>query len=85
MTDHPNYRALNASGDKAREEYSYTERRAELYDLIEQAGHYRNLERSTRDLGNRYGVSHETIRNDIQAIHEWKAEHLGEHASARPV
>jgi hypothetical protein len=82
MTDHPNYRALNPPDDKPRDEYTYTERRSELYDLIEQAGHYRNLERSTRDLGNRYGVSHETIRNDIQAIHEWKAEHLGDNASA---
>jgi len=82
MTEHPNYRALSPPDEKARPEYTYTERRAELYDLIEQAGHYRNLERSTRDLGNRYGVSHNTIRNDIEAIHEWKADHLGQHATA---
>jgi DNA-binding FadR family transcriptional regulator len=82
MTDHPNYRALSPPDEKARPEYTYTERRAELYDLIEQAGHYRNLERSIRDLGNRYGVSHTTIRNDIEAIHEWKADHLGQHATA---
>ena len=78
MTDHPNYRAISPPPDKAREEYTYAERRARLYDMLDRAGHYRNLERSTRELGDRFGVSHTTIRNDIQAILEWKADHLGE-------
>lgn len=82
MTDHPNYRSLSPPEDKPREEYTYAERRAELYDAIDRAGHYRNLERSQRQLGDRYGVSHTTIRKDINAILEWKADHLGENAEA---
>ena len=82
MTSHPNYRRLAPPADKAPTEYSYVERRAELYDAIEEAGHYRNLERTRRDLGERYGVTHKTIQNDIAAINEWKAAHLGDHAEA---
>jgi hypothetical protein len=82
MADHPNYRALSPPADKAPDEYTYVERRAELYDLIEQAGHYRNLERSTRDLGARFGVSHTTIQKDIRRILEWKADNLGQHIDA---
>jgi transposase len=82
MSDEPNYRALSAPEDKSRPEYSYVERRAELYDLVEQAGHYRNLERSQRDLARRYGVSQATIQKDLKRIREWKADRLGDHAEA---
>jgi len=82
MGDHPNYRALSAPETKPREEYTYAERRAELYDLIDQKGHYRNLERSTRQLGDRFDVSHVTIQNDIEAILEYKTQHLGENTKA---
>jgi len=83
MSDNdPNYRAITPPADKKRTEYSYVERRAELYDMLERAGHYRNLERSTRQLGDRFGVSHTQIRKDIQRIMKWKAEHLGDHVDA---
>jgi len=82
MSSEPNYRALSPPDHKPTDEYSYVERRAELYDLIERAGHYRNLERSQRELGRRYGVSHTTIRKDINRILTWKAEHLGDHVDA---
>jgi len=82
MADHPNYRALSPDPDKQRPEYTYAERRSELYDMLDRAGHYRNLEQSTRQLGDRYGVSHTTIRKDIQAILDWKADHLGENTEA---
>lgn len=82
MSNEPNYRAINPPNDKPRDEYSYVERRAELYDLLEEAGHYRNLERSTRELGNEYGVSHTTIQKDIKRLLAWKADHLGENAHA---
>lgn len=82
MSNDPNYRALSAPSDKQREEYTWVERRAELYDLVEQAGHYRNLERSTRELGDRYGVSHTQIRKDLETIREWKRDHLGANAEA---
>lgn len=82
MSNEPNYRTLSPPTDKKRTDYTYVERRAELYNALEDAGHYRNLERSTRELGNRYGVSHTTIRKDIQRILSWKADHLGENAEA---
>jgi len=63
---------------KAREEWTWAERRAELYDQIEQVGHYSALGSSLRKLADRYDVSHTTIRNDLEAIREWEAEHLGD-------
>jgi len=80
MSDTPNYRKLAPPDDKDPEEYTWAERRAELYDMIERAGHYRNLERSQRELGDHYGVSHTTIQNDIQAVLTWQKAHLGNHA-----
>jgi len=83
MTDtEPNYRALTPPEDKPRSEYSYVERRAEIYDMLERAGHYRNLERSQRQIGDRYGVSHTQIQKDIRRILAWKREHLGDHTEA---
>lgn len=81
MSD-PDYRQLSPPENKPPDEYTWSERRAELYDMIEQAGHYRNLERSQRDLGRRYGVSHTTIRNDINAILEQCGKQLGDVAKA---
>lgn len=77
---HANYREINPPEDKPRDDYTPAERRAELFDAIEQAGHYRNLQRSYRQLGSKYGVSHETIRKDINRILDWKRENLSPHA-----
>lgn len=79
MSEQPNYRRMSPPPDKSPEEYTYVERRAELYDLIDQQGGYRNLDRSQRELGERYGVVHRTIQKDIERILEWEREHLGEH------
>jgi hypothetical protein len=77
---HANYREINPPPDKPESEYTPAERRAELFDMIERAGHYRNLQQSYRQLGGRYGVSHETIRKDINRVLEWKRENLSPHA-----
>jgi hypothetical protein len=77
---HANYREINPPSDKDAEDYTVAERRAELFDAIERAGHYRNLQRSYRQLGRQYGVSHETIRKDINRVLEWKKENLSPHA-----
>jgi len=69
---HANYREINPPDDKEPTDYTTAERRAELFDAIERAGHYRNLQRSYRQLGRQYDVSHETIRRDINKILEWK-------------
>jgi len=79
---HANYREINPPDDKPEDEYTVAERRAEIFDAIERAGHYRNLQQSYRQLGRRYGVSHETIRKDINRVLEWKAENLSPHAKA---
>lgn len=81
MSD-PNYRTISPPDDKSPGEYSYVERRAELYDMIERAGHYRNLERSQRELGRRYDVSAKTVNKDIQRVNEWIADHMGGTAEA---
>jgi hypothetical protein len=77
---HANYREINPPPDKNPEDYTPAERRAELFDAIERAGHYRNLQRSYRQLGEQYGVSKQQIRKDIVRILEWKEEHLSPHA-----
>ena len=77
---HANYREINPPSDTASEDYTTAERRAELFDAIERAGHYRNLQRSYRTLGKQYDVSHETIRKDINRVLEWKQAHLAPHA-----
>lgn len=82
MSNEPNYRTLSPPDDKEPVDYSWSERRSELYDMIERAGHYRNLERSQRELGRRYDVSHTTIRRDIEAILAWKNERMGDNAES---
>lgn len=82
MSNVPNYRKLSPPEDKDPEDYTWAERRAELYDMIERAGHYRNIERSQRELAARYGVAQNQIHEDIKAINEWTAEHLGAQAEA---
>lgn len=79
---HANYRQINPPDDTAKEDYTPGERRAEIFDLIEQAGHYRNLQRSYRQLGNQYGVTKQQIRKDIVRVLEWKADNLSPHAEA---
>lgn len=61
---------------KPRDDWTWAERRAELYDMLERAGHRAALP-SLRALGDRYDVSHTTIRKDLDAIAEWEAVHLG--------
>lgn len=82
MSDQPNYQRITPPPDKDPEDYTYVERRAELYEMIDQQGGYRNLDRSQRALGERYGVVHRTIQKDIQRVLEWKHEHIGEHAES---
>lgn len=82
MSNQPDYSRLSPPPEKDPTEYTYTERRAELYDMIERQGGYRNLNQSQRALGDRYGVVHRTIKKDIDRILEWKKEHLGDHAES---
>jgi len=73
----PDYAALagEAPFDKPAEKYSEVERRAELYKMIEQKGHPKNLEQSQTALGRKYGVSQQMISKDFQRIKEYVATH----------
>lgn len=61
----PDYSAVNLPS-KDRTEYSYVERRAELLQLIEQAGHPDAINQT--QLAERYGVSQSQISKDIDRI-----------------
>ena len=63
-------------------EYETAQRRGELYSLIEDAGHPRNIEKSQRELAERYGVSQPQISQDIAKIREFEAAHNGTRAKA---
>lgn len=82
MSDQPNYRSLEPPSDKPLSEYTAAERRAKIYNLIEQAGHYRNIETSQEELGNRFDVCQQMISKDIRVINEWMKEELGNNAEA---
>lgn len=82
MTDHPNYRENTPPREKARVNYTWAERRSELYDRIQKVGTWQNLPKGSRALGDEYDVSHTTILNDIDAIQDWERAHLSENAVA---
>lgn len=80
MNSDIDYSALSVPADKPTEEYTYNERRAAIYDMIEDAGHPRALEPTQTELGEMFGVSQRQISTDIQRIREYEAEHVGENA-----
>lgn len=82
MSDHPNYRKIEADQSKRRGDYTWAERRAEIHDLLERAGHHRQLERTQRDLADRFDVSQGQIWKDIQAVLDWREARLGDDAEA---
>jgi len=82
MSSNPDYATLPVPDGKPPGEYTWPERRSEIYNLIEEAGHPRNLERTQEQLGNRYGVSQRQISDDIQAIRDHEAETVGDDVRA---
>lgn len=74
------YENIPIPDDKPREEYTYVERRAELYRLIEKNGHPRNIEVTQAELGKKYGVSQRTISNDFEKLREYRRSRVGERA-----
>lgn len=75
--DWPDFASLagNVPFDKAKDDYSAVERRAELYKMIEQVGHPKNMEQSQASLGERFGVSQQQISEDMQILKEYVAAH----------
>jgi len=82
MTSNPDYATLPVPDGTSPEEYTWPERRSEIYNLIEEAGHPRNLERTQEQLGKRYSVSQRQVSDDIQAIRDYEAENVGEDVRA---
>ena len=80
----PNYRKIDPPppSEKPLSEYTYVERRAKIYDLIEEAGHYRNIEQSQHQLGERFNVSQTQIHKDIKAVNKFIADNLGNNAES---
>lgn len=64
----PDYQAV-AVPTKPPTEYSYTERRAELLQLVEQAGHPKAVNQT--ELADRYGVSQQQISKDLDRLDEY--------------
>ena len=74
------YTEIPIPDDKARSEYNYNERRAEILKMIEEKGHPWGFNYS--QLGREYGVSHETIRKDFKRLKKYYRNRVGDEAKA---
>lgn len=73
-SNQPDYAAITPSG-KPPTEYSYTERRAELLQQIEDLGHPSALNQT--ELADRYDVSQQQISKDLDRLDEYIRGRLG--------
>jgi len=64
-SNQPDYSAVELPS-KDRTEYTYVERRAELLQLVEEAGHPRELNQT--QLADRYGVTQQQISKDFDRL-----------------
>lgn len=71
------YRSVDTPESKPPEEYHWTERRAEILQLIEKAGHPRAV--SPTRLADRYDVSKGQISQDKTRLQEYIVKGLDEH------
>jgi hypothetical protein len=78
VTHNVDYTTVDVPDGKPPEEYHYTERRAEIFSLIEAAGSPQRMNQS--DLARRYDVDQSQISRDIDALGEYVAESLGQRA-----
>jgi hypothetical protein len=76
MTD---YSQVTVPEDEPPEEYHWTERRAEILQLIEQKGHPWGFNKS--QLSRRYGVSDQQIHDDFDRLKDWYGDRIGEDAA----
>lgn len=75
MSATPDYGSVEIPA-KPPAEYTYHERRAEILQLVRQAGHHTMLNQT--ELGDRYGVSQQTISKDLDRIAESIHKSLGD-------
>jgi len=69
-----NRRATNIPDTKPADEYTYVERRAEILQLIQEAGHPRAI--SQTRLADRYGVTQGQISQDIDRLQKFITESI---------
>jgi hypothetical protein len=77
MSDSIAYRTTTVPEEKSPTEYTYTERRAEILSLIEEAGHPDQLNQTSR--AERYGTSQSNISKDFKRLREHVRQRLGRH------
>lgn len=70
----PDYSAIELPS-KPPTEFHYTERRAELLQIVEQAGHPAAVNQS--ELAERYDVSQQQISKDLDRLDEYVRERIG--------
>jgi hypothetical protein len=76
MADETNYRAVDVPEQTPPEDYHWTERRAEILQLVEEAGHPRKVNQSR--LADRYGVSEAQISKDMGRLRKFIVENIDE-------
>ena len=76
MTDETNYRRVSIPEQKPPGEYHWTERRAEILQLVEEAGHPRKINQAR--LAERYGVSTAQICKDMKRLRKFITENIDE-------
>ena len=76
MTNNIDYRGVELPDDKPPTDYHYTERRAEILQLIEEAGHPRAINQTR--LADRYDVSQGQISKDVTRLRTFINEHIDE-------
>lgn len=72
MTD---YSQITVPENTPPEEYHWTERRAEILQLIERKGHPWGFNKS--QLGRRYDVSSQQIHDDFDRLKDWYDDRIG--------
>lgn len=77
MSDSIDYASVTIPDGKSPTEYTYTERRAEILSLIEEAGHPDQLNQTR--LAERYGTSQSNISKDFKRLREHYRQTLGRH------
>lgn len=75
MTD---YSQVAIPEDAPPEEYHWTERRAEILQMIERRGHPWGFNKA--QLGRRYGVSDQQIHDDFDRLKDWYQDRIGNDA-----
>lgn len=78
MSHEIDYSAVEIPDDKPLENYHYTERRADILEIVIRAGSPSRMRQ--QDLADRYGVDQSTISRDMDAISDHVSEQLGNRA-----